>query len=271
MNENGQVRRLYIQGDANVSQLRGVVKIFFFRRSLLRHMVMVYLVIGTVLFMHSPQSAQAQTKVVVIDPGHGGVDGGASGAGLIEKDVTLDLSKRIRAHLVQAGYQVQMTRDTDTDVSKLFPSKLSGRHKRDLQNRLDFIRKSQAVGALMIHINSSTNVNDRGPIVFYYAPSESGKTLATNIQHALNQVASSTQRPLPRKNFFVLRHSPCTTVLIEVGFLTNNSDAARLRTTVYREHVARAIAMSVATTLRDVPVPPPYVKKTVVNDWLLDK
>ncbi|PWI58327.1 hypothetical protein BM613_03655 [Sulfoacidibacillus thermotolerans] len=211
------------------------------------------------------ESELAQTavakKVIVIDPGHGGIDGGASGGGLLEKDLTLDLAKRIRSDLTQAGYQVLMTRETDTDASQLFPSKLSSRHKRDLQNRLDFIRKAQAVGALMIHMNSSNNPGDRGPIVFYFTESEAGKELAQQIQNAVNRVAGSTQRPLPRRNFFVLRHSPCATVLIEVGFLTNHDDASRLRTVVYRDRMAKAIAESAANALRETPTPPPFVKQ----------
>ncbi len=211
-------------------------------------------------------TATTEKKTIVIDPGHGGIDGGASGAGLVEKDLTLEISKRIRAYLVQESYQVQMTRETDTDVSELFPSKLSGRHKRDLQNRLDFIRKSQAVGALMIHINSSTKMSDCGPIVFYYAHSEAGKGLAITIQDAVNGVAGSTQRPIPRKNFFVLRHAPTATVLIEIGFVTNSHDVARLRSTAYRDQMARVIAHAAARTLRDVPIPPPFVKDAPVKE-----
>ncbi len=206
-------------------------------------------------------------RVIVVDPGHGGIDGGTSGAGLVEKNLTLDISRRIRLYLERDGFAVKMTRETDVDVSQLFPSTLTGRHKRDLQNRLDFIRQTRAVGSLSIHINSSTNPGDRGPIVFYAVHSEPGKGLAIRCQAAVNRVSGSTQRAVGRKNLFIIRHAPCPAVLVEVGFLTNQRDSVRLRDPQYLDQMARAIASAAAETLRCAPVPAPYVKGTAVNDW----
>ncbi|MCY0875809.1 MAG: N-acetylmuramoyl-L-alanine amidase [Firmicutes bacterium] len=205
--------------------------------------------------------APKERRVIVVDPGHGGVDGGTVGSGLLEKNLTLDLSKRVRQLLEKTGYTVMMTRDQDTDVSRLFPSRLSTRHKRDLQNRLDLIRQSRAVGAVSIHINSSTNPADRGPIVFYATHAEASKVLATKVQAALNAVSGSTQRPLGRKNLFIIRHSPCPAILVEVGFITNNHDVARLQTQAYRDRVATAIATALDDELRHAPIPPVYEKQ----------
>lgn len=206
----------------------------------------------------APGIPSEPARVIVIDPGHGGVDGGTSGSGLLEKNLTLDLSLRLRALLQKAGYRVEMTRDSDTDVARLFPSRLSGRHKRDLQNRLDFIRQSRAIGAVSIHINSSTNLSDRGPIVFYGVHSEVSKALAVRVQAAVNAVSGSTQRPLGRKNLFLIRHAPCPMVLVEVGFITNHDDVARLRTPAYRDKIVAAIATAMKEELRHAPVPPVY-------------
>lgn len=193
-------------------------------------------------------------RVIVVDPGHGGIDGGTSGSGLIEKNLTLDISLRLRTLLLQSGFTVKMTRETDTDVSRLYPSQLATRHKRDLQNRLQLIRETQAVGVVSIHINSSVKAIDRGPIVFYAAHSDSGKVLATSVQVAVNEVAGSTQRPLPRSNLFVLRHAPCAAVLVEVGFVTNASDVVRLATPIYRQKMAAAIATATIRELKNAAI-----------------
>lgn len=208
-------------------------------------------------------------RSIVIDPGHGGVDGGTSGGGLVEKQIALDIALRLRDHLARLGFKTPMTRLTDTDVSRLFPSALTSRHKRDLQNRLDLIRKTQAVGAISIHVNSSVNPRDRGPIVFYAVHSDAGKLLATDVQAAVNAVSGSTQRPLPRKNLFLIRHAPCPAILVEVGFVTNAEDAARLARPAYRQHMADAIAVAAIRSLREAPIPPPYQKASARNDWTL--
>lgn len=204
---------------------------------------------------------ETSERVIVLDAGHGGIDGGASGSGLVEKNVTLDLAKRVAAQLPKNIFSVYMTRTVDTDVSRLYPSTLSGRHKRDLQNRLTFIRQSRAVAVISIHINSSVNDRDRGPIVFYAVNSQKSKEFAQNMQQTLNQVAGSTQRPVGRKNLFLLRHSPFPAILVEVGFITNASDAVRLKNADYREQVAKAMAHVILLRYQHAETPAPYQKQ----------
>lgn len=206
-------------------------------------------------------------KVIVVDPGHGGVDGGAFANRVMEKEITLDISRKIGRDLSRLGFEVQMTRDSDTDLSGRYPSHLQGRHRKDLQNRLTFVRQAQAVGVLSVHANSSANPSDRGPIVFYSVNSEAGKALAMAVSAAVNEVAGSTQRPVGRKNLFLIRHSPCPAVLIEVGFLTHPGDAARLQTESYRSRLAEAIARSAAASLRNAPAAPPFVPRDGQSDW----
>lgn len=222
----------------------------------------------------SPQEeakTRKELRVIVVDPGHGGIDSGAFANGVHEKMVTLDIALAVRRLLEQDGYRIRMSRDRDTDVSELYPSQLRTRHKRDLQNRLTLVRDSRAVGLLSIHANSSVNLSDRGPIVFYAIHSDSGKALATIVASALNQVAGSSQRPVGRKNLFLLRHAPCPAVLIEVGFLTNAVDAKRLSSDGYRIRLAEAIAKSASTALRDAPIPPPFERthaRLEKQDWI---
>ena len=206
--------------------------------------------------------AVAQTghvvRAVVVDAGHGGIDGGACGAGIVEKVVTLDVARRVAHALAADGWRVRMTRQGDTDVSQLYESDLPTRHKRDLQNRLDFVRLTRAVGVISIHVNSSANSRDRGPLVFYDVHSEAGRQLANAVQSALNRVADSTQRAVGRRNLFLIRHAPCPAVLVELGFLTNPSDAARLKDAHYLQRMALALADAASLALQTAPIPPPH-------------
>ncbi len=209
-----------------------------------------------------------EARVIVVDAGHGGVDGGASGMGILEKDVTLDVARRLRHALEADGWRVRMTRDVDTDVSRLYESDLPTRHKRDLQNRLDFVRNARAVGVISIHVNSSTNPHDSGPLVFYDVHSEAGRHLAQRVQEALGQVSGSTQRAVGRKNLFLIRHAPCAAILAELGFLTNAADAARLKDAHYLQRIALAIADASSRALQDAAVPPPFHKHSARADWV---
>ncbi|KUO94972.1 N-acetylmuramoyl-L-alanine amidase family protein [Ferroacidibacillus organovorans] len=206
-------------------------------------------------------------KTVVVDPGHGGIDGGASRAGLLEKDITLEIAKNLAIELDRAGFDVTMTRRSDTDCSNLFPSPLSGRHRRDLQNRLDLLRKARAVGFLSIHVNSSVNPNDRGPLVFYTVRKEASQQLARLVQERLNALADTTQRPIGRKNLFVIRHAPCPAILAEVGYLTNDWDVVHLRQPMYLKKVAHAIAAGAIPFLRQQPTPNAVIGNPG-DDWI---
>ncbi|MCY0869476.1 MAG: N-acetylmuramoyl-L-alanine amidase [Firmicutes bacterium] len=197
-----------------------------------------------------PQVLAAENPTVVVDPGHGGVDGGTSGHGVLEKQIALTLAHELRQSLEQAGIRVVMTRTQDTDVASLRPSAIASRHKRDLQNRLIAIRLAAAQAAVSIHLNFSQNASDRGPIVLYAPQSDSSRAFAQAVAQAINRVAGSTQRPVARGHLFLLRHSPCPTILVEAGFLSNADDVDRLRSRTYQLQFTHALAHGVVQFVR---------------------
>jgi len=203
------------------------------------------------LVASAPRVAAAAAPTVVVDPGHGGVDGGTSGHGILEKHLALTLSHELRRSLEQAGVHVVMTRTTDTDVASLRPSPIASRHKRDLQNRLVTIRLAAAQAAVSIHLNFSSNIRDRGPIVLYATHAPASQAFARVVAQAVNRVAHSTQRPVARGHLFLLQHSPCPTILVEAGFLSNASDVERLRSPSYQRQFAQALAQGVVEFVRD--------------------
>ncbi len=212
--------------------------------------IITFLASLLIAWLALPFDVHANSTVILVDPGHGGIDGGTGRGPLLEKNLNLDIAMKTRNWLQKSGFTVKMSRDSDVDLSSLYPSPIQSRHKRDLQNRLVMIRKESPALFISIHINSSTQPKDKGPLVFYAVESSEGKVLATEVQSALNQVAVSTQRPVGRKNLFLIRHAPCPGVLAEMGFVTNEVDAKRLLDASYRDKLARAMAEAVKRYLQ---------------------
>jgi N-acetylmuramoyl-L-alanine amidase len=179
--------------------------------------------------------------VVVVDPGHGGVDGGTSDQeGTLEKDINLAIALRLRDHLRAGGVKVVMTRTTDTDLSPFRPGK-SGRHRRDLAARIEKARNTRAVCLISIHCDWAGDKKRRGAVVFYNPRNNTGKELACAIQEELNRIQAVPQKAAPG-NFFILNQSGLTAVLVEAGFLSHPEEARLLGTPVYQDRLARAIA-----------------------------
>lgn len=181
---------------------------------------------------------------VLIDPGHGGVDGGTQDyTGVMEKEINLAVALKVRDHLRQNGLNVLMTRETDTDLSPFIPGR-TGRHRRDLLARVEKARKAGSIFLVSIHCDWSTEEERRGAVVFYNYLSPVGKELAQAIQAELNTVQKRPQKTAPGK-YFIIRQRGIEGVLVEAGFLSNHEEADLLRTPEYQEELARAIARGV--------------------------
>jgi N-acetylmuramoyl-L-alanine amidase len=103
--------------------------------------------------------------IIVVDPGHGGVDGGASRNGILEKDINLDIAVKLKSILENKGYKVLLTREQDVSLDSLDHSGLS-RHARDLRARVNIINTSGAQLFLSIHVNCISNGSADGSFVF---------------------------------------------------------------------------------------------------------
>jgi len=200
-------------------------------------------------------------RIVVLDPGHGGLDSGAvSAAGLQEKAVALDISLRVRRYLTAAGYTVFMTRHQDTFLS--------------LEERPRRAKAWNADAFVSIHANSSAGNTAAGVETFLLAvpgfdstnhvgaPSQivhegnrhdaANMSLAYELQRHLLTATGATDRGVRRSRFAILKESPAPAALVEVGFLSNPAEAAKLATVEHREQIARAIAQGIASYLTEV-------------------
>ena len=189
---------------------------------------------------------------IVLDPGHGGRDPGCRGKNVIEKDLTLTVSKLVAAILRQHGFEVMLTRDTDRG--------------RDLEERTALARKYRADVFISIHANAVGSSAVSGLETFVLAPEGAPSTysnrinekarpgnvfdkenmrLGYEIQRNGMRRTAADDRGVKHANFVVLRDSPCPAALVEIGFLTNRSEEFRLSTRAYQAKVALGIAEGV--------------------------
>lgn len=181
---------------------------------------------------------------VLIDPGHGGIDPGSQDSrGFLEKDINLAICLKICTKLRQSGLNIVLTRTTDTDLAPFSPGKY-GRHRRDLEERTKKARESGSKFFVSIHCNWSKDHHKSGSCVFYNPHFSKSKNLADIIQNELNIQHQQSTIAAPG-NFFILKQSNIIAVLIEVGFLSNPSEANRLQDDGYRDFLATAISKGI--------------------------
>jgi len=182
-------------------------------------------------------------KIIAIDAGHGGVDGGAkSESGLEEKEVTLKLALQVRDYLQQAGALVVMTREHDEDLASPGTRGFSRRKTEDLINRAKLVTKEQADLLITIHLNSVPSSRWRGAQTFYYPGREQSQRLATFIQEEIRLNLNNTNRKAnTAQTLYLLKVLPIPTALVEVGFLSNPEEAQLLGNEIYQNKLAASI------------------------------
>jgi N-acetylmuramoyl-L-alanine amidase len=184
---------------------------------------------------------------VLIDAGHGGIDGGTVYGNTLEKNITLEVAKILYKQLSMKGYAVALNRTGDYALSEE-NSWLNNpsRHRKDLAQRKYLAHELSPKIMVSLHVNSSSNPADRGPIVLYQQNNQSF-LLADIMQHSLNNLFKTSELPISRKNLYLLNHSICPTVLVEIGFITNPTDRMRLTTPLQQAKIASSISSAIDT------------------------
>jgi N-acetylmuramoyl-L-alanine amidase len=220
-------------------------KYFILGGLLLLHFVMAVIAVDYWMIYRSEREVLATGANVILDPGHGGVDPGALSGEVKEKDIVLDVVLRMSNYLEEHGYSVVLTRDEDVDLG----GELSkGRHRRDLEARVNVINNGQV--AVSVHCNTIKDPNQKGAVVFYQKGSDAGKKLAASLLAELNKVQLlNDNRPLPRENLFLLRTSKIPTIIVELGFLSNQEDRTKLQEPAFRQQLAEALSRGIINYL----------------------
>lgn len=163
---------------------------------------------------------------VVLDPGHGGSDYGAIRCGINEKDINLDVAKRVEAILESRGVSVTMTRGNDCSVS--------------LEDRTIICSNQTPDLFVSIHVNSSIKPEITGVETHYYH--QNSLNLAQTIHASMMSVIRSRDRGLFKSRFYVINHTTTPSVLVEMGFLSNDNERCELISEKRKQQTAEAIA-----------------------------
>ncbi|MFT8872692.1 MAG: N-acetylmuramoyl-L-alanine amidase CwlD [Sporolactobacillus sp.] len=179
-------------------------------------------------------------RVIVVDAGHGGIDGGAVGGSTVEKEITLIIARDVRNYLQETGAIVVMTRDSDDDLSD---DRFTGRHKtQDLLRRASLTKKSKPDAFISIHLNAIPDAHSRGAQTFYYPKSEKNSRLASLIQDSLRQSLENTNRLAKAiHHVYLLKKATPPAALVEIGFLSNPTERALLVRSDYQKAAAAAV------------------------------
>ncbi|MBR2405395.1 MAG: N-acetylmuramoyl-L-alanine amidase CwlD, partial [Clostridia bacterium] len=184
-------------------------------------------------------------RVIVIDPGHGSPDGGATGySGSLEKDINLDIAKKLGSYLQQGGAYVIYTREDDNAVTDNLEAKIKEIKRADLANRKNIKNNSGADLFISIHMNKFEQSKYKGAQVFYPGNSLESKELAQTIQQSITEFADNSnyrEAKDSKNDIFILKDSKIPSVLVECGFLSNPEEEAKLLTQEYQSEIAYAI------------------------------
>ena len=181
-------------------------------------------------------------KVIYLDPGHGGPDGGAVGNNTLEKDISLSITLLLRDYLQEQGALVLLTREEDVDLADEDTSGYSRRKAEDLKKRVKLINESEADLFLSIHLNAIPSARWSGAQTFYNGRFIENEDVAKYIQDELRRNLENTERVAkPIDGVYLLKNSEKPGALVEVGFLSNPQEEKLLNSEQYQEKVAASI------------------------------
>jgi N-acetylmuramoyl-L-alanine amidase len=202
----------------------------------------------TTVAEHSPIPYRSH---IVIDAGHGGIDGGAiSYTGIPESKINLQIAERINDLMHFLGYETIMLRKSDmslhTDGKTIAQQKIS-----DLKNRVSIINRTSNAIVISIHQNTFSDPKYSGSQVFYGSNMNKSEELAKCIQSALSLTLNSKNRRTVReaKGIYLMEHIQCEGVLIECGFISNPDEELLLRNVQYQKKLSGVIACATSTYL----------------------
>ncbi len=186
-------------------------------------------------------NSPAPTFTVVIDAGHGGIDGGVTGVnyGVVESELNLYMARALREDFENAGFCVVMTRTTSAG---LYGASYSSLKKTDMLNRKKIIEQADADVVISLHMNKCSLPSRRGAQVFFKPQDDESRRLAERVQDRLNGMEEASRSCITLVgDYYVLNESPCPAILVECGFLSNAEDEKLLLTEEYREKLSYEI------------------------------
>ncbi|KUK82765.1 MAG: N-acetylmuramoyl-L-alanine amidase, partial [Pelotomaculum thermopropionicum] len=187
-------------------------------------------------------SAAVAGKVIVVDPGHGGVDPGVTGkSGVLEKNINLAVAGKLASYLGQAGAMVLMTREADVDLSDPGTTGLLAQKRQDLERRVALANENRADLYLSIHVNSYPFPDRCGARTFVQSGAAGALEAARLIQAELARVVKNTDLVTGEVDYYITRSTLMPAVIVDIGFLSNEREEKLLQDPAYQSAVAWAV------------------------------
>ena len=180
---------------------------------------------------------------VIIDPGHGGGDGGAYANDTVEKDLNLTISKKLYKLLISSGFNVKMIRCSDKMINTE-GANLRERKVSDMKNRLKIYNSNTNNIVISIHQNKFPIEKYYGTQVFYSENNKNSKALAESIETSVKvllQPDNERKAKPADKSIYLLYNSKVTSVIVECGFISNAKEAIKLKNKKYQNELVFAI------------------------------
>nr|WP_245339254.1 N-acetylmuramoyl-L-alanine amidase [Paenibacillus shirakamiensis] len=191
-------------------------------------------------------------SVVLIDVGHGGIDGGTSFEKILEKDINLDVSRKLYMILRSQGFKAVLNRSEDyalSDDNRWLKSR--SRHMRDLAQRKGLSQEITTAVVVSLHVNWGRNSIKRGALVLHQDEGRS-VLLAHAIQDHLDHYYDINSSPVLGKPFYLLKHTEVPAVIVEMGFLSNPLDRSIMVRTKGQTELAEAIASGITAYFTEI-------------------
>lgn len=203
-------------------------------------------------------SDNLQNKTIIIDAGHGGIDGGTSASdGTVEKDLNLQISLKINEILKSMGIKTAMTRTDDASLNDQNASTIRQKKVSDIKNRLAIINKTDDAVFVSIHQNHFSQEKYSGAQVFYSKNNPQSQVLAEKIRFQLISVLQpeNTREIKPSgSEIYLLHHAKVPAVMVECGFLSNYNETQLLKDEEYQRKLAFTVAMGIFDFLNQTEV-----------------
>ena len=182
---------------------------------------------------------------VILDPGHGGMDGGAQANGVSEKQINLAIALDLKELLSAMGFRVIMTREDDRSIHDPQLTQVGRQKRSDLHNRLKLMQQNPQAIFVSIHQNSLPSSKQTHGAQVFYGKKEGSAEVANAVQLALNQTVNAGNEKTEKAidaSIFLMKNVTAPAILIECGFLSNENETALLKSGEYQQRLAVVIA-----------------------------
>lgn len=187
---------------------------------------------------------------IVIDPGHGGIDGGATSCtGVLESHLNLEISSRLNDLFHLLGFKTLMIRTSDSSIHTQGET-IAAKKVSDLRQRVKLVNELENALLISIHQNTFSDSQYRGAQIFY-GPKGEGEELAATLQDVFVETINlgSNRKAKKADGVYLMQHIDCTGILVECGFISNHEEEAMLREKSYQQKICSIIATTVAQFL----------------------